>query len=211
MTKEYEKSNCWKNVIEFLFVITIIFGVFLSPSIFKTLQALHYYQEGKVLIKEGKYKEAIDAFDLAIKHRPNFPQALTNKGYALGKLGRHLEKLAACEQATKIAPDFVEAWNCLETARKEIDYALAWYNKGEALLKLGRYKEAISATQQVLKLEPDYFLAWTQICEALYELEQYQDAKTNCEESLNINPEYEPTKVLLEKIEKKLNQESFHS
>ena len=228
MTKEYEKSNCWNNVIEFLFVITIIFGVFLSPSIFKTLQALHYYQEGKVLIKEGQYEEALAEFELAISFKPDFEQAWNNKIYILKKLGRHLE---ICIELTNSASAIhnAEGLNCLglasfdlkqyEKALKEYDraiavapeYAAAWYNKGEVLLKLGRYKEAISATQQVLKLASDNYLAWRQICQAKYKLKQYQDAKAHCQESLYINPDDKTTQILLDNINEKLDSETIHS
>ena len=57
----------------------------------------------------------------------------------------------------------------------------------------------------MLEIKPDYFLAWTQLCQALYELEQYQDAKAHCEESIKLNPNYIRTSTLLKKVEKKLN------
>ena len=62
----------------------------------------------------------------------------------------------------------------------------------------------MDATREVLKTKPDYFLAWTQLCKALYELEQYQDAKAHCDESIKINPDYPPTSTLLKKVEEKL-------
>ena len=229
--KDYKKSNSWNYLIEFLFIMIIVFGVFINPNIWITLQALKYYQEGKVLIEEGRYEKAIEAFDLAIKHRPNFPQAWTNKVYAQSKLGRCFVEgcFKFCTELIRISSAITsaEAWNCkglaysdlkqYEQALKEYNQAIAvnpkftaaWYNKGEALLKLGRYKESISATRQVLKLEPDNHLAWRQICQVLYYLEQYQDAKAHCEESLNIQPDNKPTQIFLEKIEEKLRQKSF--
>ena len=213
----------WSKRLLWFAIAPLLLGlIILSPRIWQVFQALKYYNEGNTLIQEGKYEEAIDAFKEAIKHRHDFAQAWTNKGYAQGKLGWHLEKFSSCAQGTNVAPDFAEAWNCRGSARfdlkqyeealKEYNQAIAvdpefyrgWYNKGEVLIKLGQYKEAISATQQVLKLKPDYYLAWTQICQALYLLKQYQDAKAHCEESLNINPDYGPTKKLLEKIEQEL-------
>ncbi len=218
-----------KRILWFALPLLLLGVLFLSPRVWQVLQAMKYYQEGKELIRQGEYKQAIDAFDQALAYLPNLAPALTNKGFAQGQLGWHLEKFASCAKATEIAPDFAEAWNCrglarfdlkqYEQALKEYNQALAvdpefyrgWYNKGEVLIKLGQYKEAISATHQVLKLKPDFYLAWTQICRALYELEQYQDAKAHCEESRNIEPDYEPTLVLLEKIEIKLDSESLRS
>ena len=71
-------------------------------------------------------------------------------------------------------------------------------------MKLGRYEEAIAATRKVIAMKPDYFLAWTQICQAFFELQQFQAAKTICQQSLAIKPDYPPTITLMKKIQQKL-------
>ncbi|BAZ45926.1 TPR repeat-containing serine/threonine protein kinase [Chondrocystis sp. NIES-4102] len=218
------KSSGLKRLLFFV-VLPLSLGLgFLVPNIWKTLQALKYYNEGNELLDAGKYQEAISAFDRALANRNDLAQAWTNKGFAQGKLGNHLEKFSSCQQATEVAADFAEAWNCRGLARFDLqqyeralqdynqalavepDFYRGWFNKGQVLLKLGRPGEAIEATRQVLRYKPDYFLAWTQICKALYELEQYQDAKAHCEESLKLNPDYLPTSNLLQEVEKKLNK-----
>ena len=217
------KSSGFKRFLLFAVLPLALGLLFLAPRIWQTLQALKYYNEGNSLVDAGQYEQAIKAYDRALANRSNFAQALTNKGFAQGKLGNNVEKFASCENATDVDPDFAEAWNCKGLARFDLEqYELAlqeynraiaidpdfyrgWYNKGQALLKLGRPQEAINATRQVLRVEHDYFLAWTQICQALYELEQYQDAKAHCKESLEINRDYAPTNALLEKVNQKLN------
>ena len=197
--------------------------LFLAPRIWQALQALKNYNEGNALIEAGEFESAISAFDRALANHNSFAQAWTNKGFAQGKLGRHLEKFSSCVQATYVAPDFAEAWNCRGLARFDLkqyeraleeynraiavdaDFYRGWFNKGQVLLKLGRPKEAIEATRQVLEIQPDYFLAWTQLCRALYELEQYQDAKAHCQESIRLEPDYPPTSTLLDLVEEKLN------
>ncbi|MEM6612599.1 MAG: serine/threonine-protein kinase, partial [Cyanobacteria bacterium P01_C01_bin.72] len=100
-----------------LVVLPLSLGLlFLAPKIWNAFQALKFYNEGNTLIKAEEYESAIAAFDLALDHRGDFAQALTNRGFAQGKLGRHLEKLSSCEDATKVAADFAEAWNCLGLA-----------------------------------------------------------------------------------------------
>ena len=222
-----------------LAIVPLILGLFfLTPKIWRAFQALKYYNQGNASIDEGnalaskgnksegetKYQQAIESFNLAVQNRPDFAQAWTNRGFAQGKLGRHIERFSSCAQATNVAPDFPEAWNCrglarydlrqYEEALKEYNKAISvdeefyrgWFNKGQVLLKLSKPQEAIDATRQVLKIRPNYFLAWTQVCRALYELEQYQDAKANCEESKDIEPTYLPTLKLLEQIDEKLGQ-----
>lgn len=217
-----KKSSGTKRLLLFAVLPLSLGLLFLTPKIWKSLQALKFYNEGNGLIEAGEYEQAIASFDQALANRSDFAQAWTNKGYAQGKLDSHLEKFSSCVQATDVAPDFSEAWNCRGLARYDLkqyeralqeynqaiavdpEYYLGWLNKGQVLLKLGRPREAMDATRQVLKTKPDYFLAWTQLCQALYDLEQYQDAKAHCEESLRLNQDYSPTSTLLDKIEQKL-------
>ena len=206
-----------------LVVLPLSLGLLLlTPKIWKAVRALKFYNEGNALIEAGEYEASISAFDKALSHRSDFAQAWTNRGFAQGKLSRHLEKFSSCVQATDVAPDFAEAWNCrglsrfdlkqYEQALEEYNKAIAvdadfyrgWFNKGQVLLKLGQPREAENATREVLRIKPDYFLAWTQLCRALYDQKRYQDAKAHCEESLKINPDYPPTSTLLEKVEQKL-------
>ena len=208
-------------------IVPLVLGLlFLGPRIFHVLRAINYYNQGNQLLSERKYPEAITAFDQATEIKPDFAQAWTNRGYALGQLKKHLEKFSSCSQATYVQPDFAEAWNCRGLARfdlKQYDEAVqdydkaievavddkekirAWFNKGQALMAKGNYEEAITATQKVLEIDRDYFLALTQKCKALYELQQYQDAKAHCDESLKIKSDYNPTIKLLEQLENKLN------
>ena len=223
------KIFSFKRLLLFAVLPLSIGLLFLTPRIWKSLQALKYYNQGNSLIEAEKYEEAISAFDVALSYRDDFAQAWSNKGFAQGKLNKHIEKFSSCQRATEVAPDFAEAWNCkglarfdseqYEQALEEYNKAIAvdpefyrgWFNKGQVLLKLGRPREAEYATRRVLEIKPDYYLAWTQLCQALYELEQYQDAKAHCEESLNINKEYSPTLTLLEKVNQKLNTDSPQS
>ncbi|WP_019507828.1 tetratricopeptide repeat protein [Pleurocapsa sp. PCC 7319] len=216
------KSSGTKRLLFFVVLPLTLGLLFLSPVVWRKLQALKYYNEGNSLIEAGEFEQAISAFDNAVTNYSKFAPAWTNKGYAQGKLGKHLEKFSSCVQATNVDPEFPEAWNCRGLARFDLkqyeralqeynqaiavdaEYYRGWLNKGEVLLKLGQPREAIDATRQVLKTKPDYFLAWTQLCQALYELEQYQDAKAHCEESLKLKPDYSPTSTLLQKVEQKL-------
>lgn len=218
------KPSGSKRLLLFAVFPLCIVILFLAPRIWKALHALKYYNQGNALIEAGEYKLAIDSFEQALVNRSDFAQAWTNKGFAQGKLGTHLEKFSSCSRATEVAPDFAEAWNCKGLARfdlqqyqlalQEYNQAIAvdpnfyrgWFNKGQVLLKLGRPSEAIESTRHVLQAKPDYFLAWTQICQALYELEQYQDAKAHCEKSSKLNQDYSPTKKLLDQVNQKLKQ-----
>jgi eukaryotic-like serine/threonine-protein kinase len=219
-----EKPSPSKRLLLFVVLPLSLGLLFLAPKIWNAVQALKFYNEGNDLIELGEYETAIESFDKALNYRNDFAQAWTNRGFAQGKLNRHLEKFSSCVQATDVAPDFSEAWNCRGLARFDLqqyeqaleeynqaiavdaDFYRGWYNKGQVLLKLDQPREAESATREVLRIKPDYFLAWTQLCRALYDQQRYQDAEAHCKRSLEINPDYPETSSLLEKVEKKLRK-----
>ncbi len=200
--------------------------IILTPNIWKALKALGYYNQGNLLIREERYENAIAAFDEAVKFKPNFVEAWTNKGFAQGKLGRHLEKFSSCARATNIDPDFAEGWNCrglaradlqqYEMALREFDRAISvndsfyngFFNKGQIQLKQGQLEESIKTTRVVISLKPDHSYAWSQVCRALYQLKQYKDAQAHCQESLKLKSDHQQTIKLLEKINNELNKRS---
>ena len=214
--------STFKNIVWVTGIVAVVGIAVLIPKILRMVEVLRHYNQAQQLTGAGDYKTAIAEYNKAIAIKPDFTEALTNRGFAQGQLGKHLEKYSSCAQAANVNPNFAEAWNCkglarfdlkqYELALKEYEQAIAvdeqffraWFNKGEALIKLGRYEEAIAATRKVLTIKPDYFLAWTQICRAFLALQQYQSAKINCQQSLDIKPDYAPTKALMEKIQQKL-------
>ena len=220
---DFKQSSPSKRLLLFAVLPLSLGLLFLVPRIWQAFQALKFYNEGNELIESGEYESAIASFDKALASRNDFALALTYKGFAQGKLGSNLDKFSSCSQATDIAPDFTEAWNCRGQARfnlKQYEQALeeynkaieiepdfyrGWYNKGEVLLRLGQPREAETAIKEALKIKPDYFLARTQLCSALYDQQRYQDAKFHCKASLKMNPDYPPTSIMLEKVEQKLN------
>ena len=50
-----------------------------------------YFEKANDLATQGKWQDAIEAYDLAIKYKSNFVEAYYNKGVALEKLGRYQE------------------------------------------------------------------------------------------------------------------------
>ena len=90
--------------------------------------------------KSGRYKKAIDAFNRAIKLKPDFVEAQYGLGIAYGESGRHKEAIEAFKQVIKLKPDFSEAH----------------YNLGFAYRKSGMHKEAIEAFKQAIRLKPDF-------------------------------------------------------
>jgi tetratricopeptide (TPR) repeat protein len=89
---------------------------------------------------EGKYEEALKAFEAAQRAAPNHPALQYNRGNALYRLGRFDEAREAYRRAAETAG----------TSLKERDL----YNMGNALAELGDNPAAINAYRRALVLEP---------------------------------------------------------
>jgi len=63
-----------------------------------------WFEKGLALVKLGRYKEALDAFDKATEMNPQFILAWCNKATSLGVLGRYKEAQDAHSKAIEINP-----------------------------------------------------------------------------------------------------------
>ena len=62
------------------------------------------YDEGLVLNNQGKYDEAIQAYDKAIEINPQYAVAWNYKGIALYNQHMYDEAIQACDKAIEIDP-----------------------------------------------------------------------------------------------------------
>ena len=68
-----------------------------------------YYQRGTTLLEQGRYQEALTAYNSAIQLAPEVAEAHQGKAVVLYRLEQMTEALQACEQALRLRPDFAEA------------------------------------------------------------------------------------------------------
>ena len=66
-----------------------------------------WYNKGAALSIQGKYDEAIKAYDEAIRLDPNFAMSWNNKGLALIDQGKLNESVEANDEAIKLDPNLV--------------------------------------------------------------------------------------------------------
>ena len=171
-------------------------------------KASQWLERGNQLWRLRRYKEAIKAYDEAIKQKPAFVYlAYYGKALALGKLGKGKEGLAALKQAVELKKDFVAAWQTLSVVYKElkqpenalvtIDKAIQLqpqnpnlYNeKSVALSRLKRYPEAQSAINKAIKLAPRS--AFYANRGTLYAQQKESDlALADYNEAIRINPNF---------------------
>ena len=120
-----------------------------------------WHRKGVEFGKSGRYEEALQAIDKALKLNPDVFTVWYNKGVALDNLGRYEEALQAYDKAIELSPNVFNVW----------------HRKGVALYKLVRYEEALQAINKALELNPDVSIAWNTKGATLYNLGRHEEAK----------------------------------
>ena len=135
------------------------------------LAARAYFSVGYLLIKP---EDAIAAYDQAIRLKPDYAEAYSNRGYEKNALGRHEDAFADCNQAVRLKPDLAEAYN----------------NRGNAKSDLGRHEDAIADYNQAVRLKPDFAEAYNNRGVAKDELDRYEAAITDYDKAIRLKSDY---------------------
>ena len=76
----------------------------------RTLAAQDWYEQGFTLTNEGRYGEALLAYEKALLYNRSHLNAWYYTGDALFRLGRYNEAILAFSNATAVDPDFLDAY-----------------------------------------------------------------------------------------------------
>ncbi|MBW2134095.1 MAG: tetratricopeptide repeat protein [Deltaproteobacteria bacterium] len=134
---------------------------------------LAWYSLGTAYGKLGRYREEIEAYQEALRLKPDYPEAMYNIGVAYGNLRRYREAVEVFQEALRF----------------KINAAKASYKRGVAYGNLGRYREEIKAYREALRLKPDYVAAWNNLGVAYVKLGRYPEAIKACREALRLRPD----------------------
>jgi tetratricopeptide (TPR) repeat protein len=118
------------------------------------------HQRGERLLRQGKYDEAVLAYNEAIAAGDNLPIAYANRCYANSALDEPDAAVADCTKSLELAPDNPEVLN----------------NRGVAYLTLRRTDDALADFSAALELRPEYAEAMANRGRAYLEKKQYQEA-----------------------------------
>lgn len=163
---------------------------------------------GAVLQAQGKFRDALTAFERAIQIQPVYAQAHNNRGVALKALGRFQEAVESYAEAARLKPDYAEAYcnqgnafqaqgqpeKAVAAFDKAIkikpDYPDALMNRGNAFKDLGLQAEAQKNYKAAIKIRPDFAPAHNNLGALLNDMEQTQAALKAFEKAIRLNPDY---------------------
>jgi tetratricopeptide (TPR) repeat protein len=95
---------------------------------------------GVALRREGERERAAEAFEKALRLRPEWPDCINNLSVTLEELGRLDAALATVQRGLTVAPDDLDLRN----------------RCGCVLCTLGRYEAGIAEYEHALALAPDF-------------------------------------------------------
>jgi len=161
---------------------------------------------GALLSEAGKYPEALQHFQAAIRIEPSFDEAYNRAGQALAEMGKNEQALEHYDRALSIRPDNVEALNNRGNAQAALNrpaealenyhaalrlkpgYAKALNGLGSALDDLGRYQEAIEQYRQAIESDPEDPAAYNNLGISLYRLGLNDEAIEAARRALTLEP-----------------------
>jgi len=127
---------------------------------------------GKLAFSAGRFTEAVEAFQKAIKADPEKAGARVNLGAALGQLKKYKEAITQFQAAVQLAPDNVAAH----------------FNLGTLHSNSGNYREAIKHFQVVVEKNPKDSQAHLALANALRNDRQFKKAIEHYKAALSFDP-----------------------
>jgi tetratricopeptide (TPR) repeat protein len=165
------------------------------------------FKRGNESFQVGKYEEAVQAYQEAIKKEPGEPIYYNNQGICLNRLGRYEEAIEAFKKMLELQPESFNANKSIgelygmlkkyeealpffvkatETSPNEPD---AFYDLGACLINLQDYPKALKAFSRVKELKPDYANAYYQSGMIYINQNRKEEAIQNLEKFLELAPE----------------------
>ena len=190
-------------------------------TIYQQVESQPYYEayrcKAGALQQLGRYQEALDTLNAAIKTNSRNPTDFMLQGELRFMLGRYDDAQASFAQAIQLRQDlnlppsallhnnrglvelvleqYEPALEDIETAiMLDGDYAPAWSNKGLVLQRLGRYEESLAAYERAVKIDPEDYNTWTNRGVTLYKMERIPEAQESFTKALEIHPDYQPAR-----------------
>ncbi|HEU5020433.1 MAG TPA: tetratricopeptide repeat protein, partial [Bryobacteraceae bacterium] len=165
----------------------------------KPSNAQFYIVLGDALHGAGKPREAVTAYEQALRLKPNSLQALRSLSDALAAAGEHARAEETLQRAVQMAPSDPEAWykyGLLDSDPTKIEKAIALdpslpeksRRLGEILLKKGDLKGAEAALKDALRTDPWDEDAWDLAGRVHSEKNETAEAMFDFERAVRLRP-----------------------
>ena len=108
----------------------------LLPGLSAAQDVQSYTDQGIKHSQSGRYDQALQAFDQALKLKPNDPAIITYKATVYYAKGNNAQAVQLCEQALKLNPNFARAYyqrGMIYDKQEKFDQALADLKKAKSL------------------------------------------------------------------------------
>ncbi len=127
-----------------LYAVFALLLLLLLPEWSAAQNVQSYIDQGIQHSQAGRYDQALQAFDQALKLKPNDPLLITYKATVYYAKGNNSQAMQLCEQALKLNPNF----------------GRAYYQRGMILEKQEKYREALEDLKKAKSLgygiDPDF-------------------------------------------------------
>ncbi len=145
--------------------------IYVSEGSDHDLTAMAWFSIGYLLENP---EDRISAYNEAIRLKPDYAEAYTNRGVTKGGLGRYGDAIEDYDEAIRLKPTFVEAY----------------YNRGDAKGALDQRAEAIADYDEAIRLKPTFVEAYNNRGAVKAVLEQYDGAIEDYDEAIRLKPDF---------------------
>lgn len=134
-----------------------------------------WQERGDYLLQRHHYREAISAYDKALKMQGEDAQLWFKRALAADSFQYFEEALAGYDRVIQLQPN----------------HCKAWLKRGMVLENLQRLEEALDCYTHVVQLQPDNYWAWHDRGKLLEALEQWDAAITAYSRAIQIKPTFQ--------------------
>jgi tetratricopeptide (TPR) repeat protein len=142
-----------------------------------TSNALYHYNLGNIEQHMKKYTEACKSYALAIRYKPEYAEAYSNRGFI------NLQR-------NEFAQALLDIDSALKYNRSGSNKALFLY-RGMTLTALKRNKEAIQMFNRCIRMKPDDASAYFYRGRTYYQLKDFKTATANFDTAITLKPTLE--------------------
>jgi len=133
-----------------------------------------YYALGSVFYDQGRFQEAVTAYEEGLQKQPDDAVAFKNLGTAYEAQQRYAEAIEQYQKAVKLDPQYAHAYN----------------NLGQAYARQRRYGEAIEHFRRAIQLDPNYARTYNGLGSVYYAQKQYSEAIEQFRRAIELDPQY---------------------